>query len=78
MSLSQFFQSAAGFIDRYREAVESDENKDIELRAFVPDPSEPFYYAQQCYEATLVFAFALNKTIDGEHEHTQSCIHHQV
>ena len=44
-------------------------NEEINLRSYIPDRSDPFYYAQHCHEATLAFAFALNKTINGEHNH---------
>ena len=42
-------------------------NEEINLRSYIPDRSDPFYYAQHCHEATLTLAFALNKTINGEH-----------
>ena len=50
---------------RYRDIVKEKFNDDINLSDFIPDLSEPFYYAQHCHEATLAFAFALNKTIAG-------------
>ena len=50
---------------RYLELLKEKINEDINLSSYIPDPSVPFYYAQHCHEATLAFAFALNKTITG-------------
>ena len=50
---------------RYQELVKDEINQDIKLSDLIPDASTPFYYSQLCHEATLAFAFALNKTITG-------------
>ena len=49
---------------RYQEVVKDETNEAIKLSSFIPVP-KPFYYSQHCHEATLAFAFALNKTIAG-------------
>ncbi|CAI8012114.1 Gamma-aminobutyric acid type B receptor subunit 1 [Geodia barretti] len=56
--------TAAMYIEHYREAVLMEVNEEINLRSYIPDRSDPFYYAQHCHEATLTLAFALNKTIN--------------
>ena len=46
--------------------MSGDINNEIKLSEVIPDPSVPFLYAQHCHEATLTFAYALNKTITGQ------------
>ena len=60
-------QSASEFISQYFDVVKRDINKEINLPGFV-DPSEDiFVYSYICHEATLAFAYALNKTIAGKY-----------
>ena len=47
--------------------MEDEINQKINLTDVIPRHVEPFYYAQHCHEAILAFAYALDKTIKGEH-----------
>ena len=59
-------QTAEKYIKRYQELVKEEINQAINLISYIPDYSEPFYYAQHCHEAMLAFAYALDRTITGK------------
>lgn len=56
-------QTLSEFKPLYNDAVNSDINKNIGIREYV---NNPFQYSYHCHEATLSFAYALNKTISGK------------
>ena len=58
-------QTASEFDARYWRHISSSVNAGlpVNLTSLVEDT--PFVYARHCHEATLAFAFALNKTISG-------------
>ena len=60
-------QSGLEFNMRYWEVVREEFNADINLHSYIDSSNpEPFYYAKHCHEASLAFAYALNKTITGK------------
>ena len=58
-------QTASDFISMYYDVVERDINQQINLTSYVDVNEDPFVYSYICHEATLAFAYALNKTIAG-------------
>ena len=60
-------QTASEFIYKYFNITERDINQEIDLTSFVNDSADPFIYSYTCHEATLAFAYALNKTIAGKY-----------
>ena len=67
-SLTAFvtLQSGLEFNMRYWEVVREELNVEINLLSYIDSNPEPFYYAKHCHEASLAFAYALNKTITGK------------
>ena len=57
--LYTLIQTESQFNSLYMDAATKDMNQNINLTEDV------FRYAYHCYEATLAFAYALNKTIAG-------------
>ena len=60
-------QTASEFISKYFDIAEGVINQDIDLISFVNHSADPFIYSYTCHEATLAFAYALNKTIAGKY-----------
>jgi gamma-aminobutyric acid type B receptor len=56
--------TAAEFGTRYFDAVDEDINQKINLTSFLDGNEEPYVYSYHCHEATIAFAYALNKTIE--------------
>ena len=59
-------QTAADFNSMHFDAAERDINQEIDLTSYVVRGPDPFVYSYNCHEATLAFAYALNKTIAGK------------
>ena len=67
-------QSGLEFNMRYWEVVREEFNAEIKLLSYIDSNllsyidsnPEPFFYAKHCHEASLAFAYALNKTITGK------------
>ena len=68
-SLTAFvtLQSGLEFNMRYWEVAREELNAEINLLSYIDSNPEPFYYAKHCHEASLAFAYALNKTITGKY-----------
>ena len=47
--------------------MDRDINQKIDLTSYVDHNEEPFVYSYNCHEATIAFAYALNKTIEGKY-----------
>lgn len=60
-------QTASDFISKYFDVAERDINQAIDLPSFVNHSTDPFIYSYSCHEATLAFAYALDKTIAGKY-----------
>ena len=50
----------------YFNVTERDINQEIDLANYVDGSENPFVYSYNCHEATIAFAYALNKTIAGK------------
>ena len=59
-------QTASEFISMHFDTAERDINQEINLTDYVDRDADPFVYSYNCHEATLAFAYALNKTIAGK------------
>ena len=59
-------QTASEFISMYFNVTGRNINQEIDLASYVDSSEDPFVYSYNCHEATIAFAYALNKTIAGK------------